>query len=143
MIGRIVQARLEENPLTAVCRSKGKQIIMMRPRWRKVFHDLIGNFSRTALVVLSIAVGVFSIGVIVGAYVIISNDMSASYAANNPMNIELRTTPFGNELVTVVKNMRGIKQAEGRQVFTMRVRIPGSGQMDDAQYGGHQRLFPR
>jgi len=101
---------------------------MMRPRWRKVFHDLTGSFSRTALVVLSIAVGVFSIGVIVGAYVIISHDMSASYAANNPMNIELRCYPFDNELVTTVKNMRGVKQAEGRRVFSMRARIPGSSQ---------------
>ncbi len=66
---------------------------MIRPRWRKVFHDLIGSFSRTALVVLSIAVGVFSIGVIVGAYVIISHDMSASYAANNPMNIRTAHHP--------------------------------------------------
>ncbi len=101
---------------------------MMRPRWRKVLHDLIDSFSRTTLVVLSIAVGVFSIGVIVGAYVIISHDMSASYAANNPMNIELRSAPFDNALVTVVKNMRGVKQAEGRRVFTMRARIPGSSQ---------------
>ncbi len=101
---------------------------MMRPRWRKVFHDLIDSFSRTALVVLSIAVGVFSIGVIVGAYVIISHDMSASYAANNPMNVELRSTPFDSELITMVKNMHGVKQAEGRNVFTMRARIPGSSQ---------------
>ena len=101
---------------------------MMRPRWRKVFHDLTGSFSRTALVVLSIAVGVFSIGVIVGAYVIISHDMSASYAANNPMNIELRSTPFDNELITTVRNMRGVKQAEGRNVFTIRARFPGSNQ---------------
>ena len=101
---------------------------MMRPRWRKVFHDLTGSFSRTALVVLSIAVGVFSIGVIVGAYVIISHDMSASYAANNPMNIELRSAPFDNELVTMVENMRGVNQAEGRRVFTIRARIPGSSQ---------------
>src|SRR5450759_46601 len=101
---------------------------MMRPRWRKVFHDLIGSFSRTALVVTSIAVGVFSIGVIVGAYVIISHDMSASYAANNTMNVELRTTPFDNELITTVKNMRGVKQAEGRNVFTIRARIPGNSQ---------------
>ena len=70
---------------------KGNKPKMMRPRWRKVMHDLVNNFSRTVLVVVSIAVGVFSIGVIVGAYVIISNDMSASYAANNPMNIDLRT----------------------------------------------------
>jgi putative ABC transport system permease protein len=101
---------------------------MMRPRWRKVLHDLTGSFSRTALVVLSIAVGVFSIGVIVGAYVIISRDMSASYAANNPMNIELRSEPFDNSLVTVVNNMRGVHQAEGRRVFSMRARIPGSSQ---------------
>jgi len=101
---------------------------MTRPRWRKVFHDLVGSFSRTALVVLSIAVGVFSIGVIVGAYVIISHDMSASYAANNPMNIELRTTPFDNSLITVVQDIQGVKQAEGRNVFAMRTRLPGSSQ---------------
>ena len=101
---------------------------MMRPRWRKVLHDLTGNFSRTALVVSSIAVGIFSIGVIVGAYVIISHDMSASYAANNPMNVELRSTPFDNSLVTIVKNLRGVKQAEGRTVFTIRARTPGSSQ---------------
>ncbi len=101
---------------------------MIRPRWRKVFHDLIGNFSRTALVVVSIAVGVFSIGVIIGAYVIISDDMSASYAANNPMNIELRTDPFDEDLLSTIEHMRGVEDAEGRRVFTMRVRTGEDGQ---------------
>ncbi len=59
----------------------------MRPRWRKVFSDLIDNKARTILVVFSIAVGVFAIGVIVGAYKIIEADMGVSYAANNPSNI--------------------------------------------------------
>jgi putative ABC transport system permease protein len=99
---------------------------MMRPRWRKVVHDLVGNFSRTALVVISITVGVFSIGVIVGAYFIISNDMSASYAANNPMNIEVRTTNFDNSLLTVVENMHTVQYVEGRRVFSMRIRVPGT-----------------
>src|SRR3989304_2376686 len=63
---------------------------IMKPRWRKVFHDLIDNKGRTLLVVFSIAVGVFSIGVIAGAYQIISNDMSVSYSANMPANIELQ-----------------------------------------------------
>ena len=102
---------------------------MMRPRWKKVLSDLIDNKFRTALVVFSIAVGVFSIGVIAGAYVIIANDMSASYAANNPMNVELRTTdPFTNDLVTTVKSMRGVAEAEGRRIFAMRVRIAGNTQ---------------
>src|SRR5512133_1195869 len=101
----------------------------MRPRWRKVFSDLFDNKLRTVLVVFSIAVGVFSIGVISGAYVIIGNDMSASYSANNPMNVELRAAnSFNNDLVTTVKSMRGVDDAEGRRIFAMRARVPGSQQ---------------
>ena len=43
----------------------------MRPRWRKVLKDLWTNYERTALVVLSITIGVFAVGVITGLYVII------------------------------------------------------------------------
>ena len=97
----------------------------MRPRWRKVLLDLWEHKGRTALVVLSIAVGVFSVGVIAGAYVIISNDMSASYAANRPANLEIRMADFDQELLTTVRNAQGIGQAEARRVFGMRVRPVG------------------
>ncbi|MCX6067398.1 MAG: ABC transporter permease, partial [Chloroflexi bacterium] len=83
----------------------------MRPRWRKVISDLFDNKLRTALVVFYIAVGVFSIGVISGAYVIIANDMSVT-----------------SDLVATVKAMRGVAEAEGRRIFAMRVRVPGSQQ---------------
>ena len=101
---------------------------MMRPRWHKVLHDLWDSKSRTALVVFSIAVGVFSIGVIVGAYVILSHDMGISYAANNPANIEIRAASFDSSLITTIQNLKGVKQAEGRRVFTMQARLPGSSQ---------------
>src|SRR5215207_1184604 len=99
----------------------------MKPRWRKVFHDLLDNKGRTLLVVFSIAVGVFSIGVIAGAYQIISNDMSASYASNRPANIELRMANFDDDVLTSVHNQHGVEEAEGRRVFNIRVRVPGSG----------------
>lgn len=99
---------------------------MMRPRWRKVFHDLWDNKARTLLVVFSIAVGVFSIGVIAGAYQIISNDMSVSYAANQPANVELRTVSFNDDVLTSIKNTRGVLDAEGRRVFNIRVRVVGT-----------------
>jgi len=98
----------------------------MKPRWRKVFHDLIDNKARTLLVVFSIAVGVFSIGVIAGAYQIISNDMSASYSANKPANVELRMTDFNEDVLSMIHNQRGVEDAEGRRVFNMRVRVPGT-----------------
>ena len=98
----------------------------MKPRWRKVIHDLLDNKARTLLVVLSIAVGVFSIGVIAGAYQIIANDMSASYSANKPANIELRMTDFDDDMLDLIHNQRGVEDAEARRVFNMRVRVPGT-----------------
>jgi putative ABC transport system permease protein len=98
----------------------------MKPRWRKVFHDLWDNKGRTLLVVFSIAVGVFSIGVIAGAYQIISNDMSVSYSANKPANVELRMADFDEDTLEMIHNQRGVADAEGRRVFNMRVRVPGT-----------------
>lgn len=98
----------------------------IRPRWRKVIHDLFDNKARTLLVVFSIAVGVFSIGVIAGTYVIISNDMSASYAANVPANIELRMADFDDSTLESVRDHHGIDEAEGRRVFSIRARVQGS-----------------
>ncbi len=98
----------------------------MRPRWRKVFHDLWDSKARTLLVVFSIAVGVFSIGVISGAYMIISNDMGESYAANNPANIELRMVNFDESTLASLRNSRGVKDAEARRVFNIRVRLAGA-----------------
>ena len=98
----------------------------MKPRWRKVLHDLWDNKARTLLVVLSIAVGVFSIGVIAGAYQIISNDMSVSYSANKPANVELRMTDFDEDTLEMIQNQRGVEETEGRRVFNIRVRVPGT-----------------
>ena len=98
----------------------------MKPRWRKVIHDLLDNKGRTLLVVLSIAVGVFSIGVIAGAYQIIANDMSVSYSANNPANVELRMGNFNQDMLDLIHNQDGVEDAEGRRVFNIRVRVPGT-----------------
>ncbi len=99
---------------------------MMKPRWRKVLHDLIDNKARTLLVVFSIAVGVFSIGVIAGAYQIISRDMSVSYSSNAPANIELRMTNFDEAMLDSIRNQPNVKDAEARRVFNIRVRVPGT-----------------
>jgi len=98
----------------------------MKPRWRKVLHDLFDNKGRTLLVVFSIAVGVFSIGVISGAYEIISNDMGISYSANQPANIELRMSNFDDDVLASIKNQRDVKVAEARRIFNVRVRVPGT-----------------
>ena len=49
---------------------------MLRPRWRKVLRDLFSSKTRTLLVVLSIAIGVFAVGIIVSSRTIIERDMN-------------------------------------------------------------------
>src|SRR5512138_352361 len=99
----------------------------MKPRWRKVIHDLLDNKARTLLVVFSIAVGVFSIGVIAGAYQIIGTDLKASYSAVKPANIELRMAQnFDDDLLEMISNRDGVAQAEARRAFNIRVQGTGT-----------------
>lgn len=40
---------------------------MLRARWYKVINDLFGNKTRTLLIVLSMSVGLFALGIILSA----------------------------------------------------------------------------
>lgn len=95
----------------------------LRPRWRKLIADLWENKTRTLLVVISIAIGVFAVGMIAGAYVIIGHDMSASFAASNPANIEMRVTPMNEDLVKAIRRLDGVQEVEGRRTVSVRVKV--------------------
>ena len=95
---------------------------LLKPRWRKVFSDLWDDRTRTGLVVASIAVGVFAIGMIISAYVILSADINRSYASVNPPNISVWTDPFNDDLIRAVKKLPGVKDVEGRRIIRIRVR---------------------
>jgi putative ABC transport system permease protein len=95
---------------------------LLKPRWRKVFSDLWDDKTRTALVVASIAVGAFAIGVIISAYVILGQDINRSYAAVNPPNIQIQTDPFDKDLVHAVERLPGVKEAEGRRIIAIRAK---------------------
>ncbi|MBN1640800.1 MAG: FtsX-like permease family protein [Anaerolineae bacterium] len=95
---------------------------MLRPRWRKVLADLWSNRLRTLLVVASIGVGVFAIGVIAGTYTMIQHDLADSYAATHPSNIVLSTAPFDPGFADAIARMDGVAQAEGRRHVSLTLR---------------------
>src|SRR4051812_18328481 len=96
---------------------------MVSPRWRKVIRDLVSNKTRTLLVVLSIAVGVFAVGMIVSSRIIIERDMNGGLRAVNTYNAALSTDLVGDDLVQAVRHTRGVKEAEGRRIFTVKVQV--------------------
>ncbi len=95
---------------------------LLRPRWSKVFSDLWGDRTRTLLVVLSISTGVFAVGMIMSAYMILDEDVNRGYAAINPPNIVLQTDPFDQDLVHAIENVPGVHEVQGRYLVDVRAR---------------------
>jgi putative ABC transport system permease protein len=96
---------------------------MIRTRWKKVWKDLWGNKVRTILVVSSIFIGVFSVGMSISLYRVIEEDLNTSYAASNPDHAQLWTTPFDAEFLDVIRRMPEIAYADARQVTSVKLRI--------------------
>jgi putative ABC transport system permease protein len=88
-------------------------------RWRKAIRDLGTHPLRTALVVLSIAVGVFAVGTIAGSSALLRSNLRDGYAASRPASAALFLAPFDTDLVEVVRDMPGIAEAEGRRSVTV------------------------
>ena len=99
---------------------------LLRPRWSKVLADLWDNKLRTLLVVASIAVGVFSIGMIVSAYIILDSDIDGSFESAAPANIEITTDPFEEDFIRIIERVPGVAVVEGRQIMGIRTSTDGS-----------------
>jgi putative ABC transport system permease protein len=96
---------------------------MFSPRWRKVLRDLWNNKVRTLLVVMSIAVGVFAVGVIVSTQIIMTQDLGASYAATDPASATIFVSPFDDEVVNTARHVEGVRAAEGRRSVSVRLKV--------------------
>ena len=92
---------------------------MRSVRWRKALRDLGTHKLRTALVVLSIAVGVFAVGTIAGANALLRTNLRDGYAASLPASATLYLAPFDASLVEATRDMRGVADAEGRRSLTV------------------------
>jgi putative ABC transport system permease protein len=98
---------------------------MLQPRWKKILGDLWSNKTRTLLVVLSIFIGVFAIGVIVNARHVLSRELDRQYASSKPAHATISVPAgddFGDDLLQSIRNMDAVAEAEGRRTLNVRVR---------------------
>jgi putative ABC transport system permease protein len=102
----------------------------MRPRWRKIIADLWGNIARFILVTLSLAVGMFAVGMIAGGYVMTLENMENGYKAINPANIRIGTSGFDQNLVERVLRLDGVTEAQGEKKIFAQMRT-GEGEWQD------------
>ena len=90
---------------------------MFSTKWRKVIRDLGGNLTRTILVVVSIAVGVFAIGMIMGTNEVIGSDLPEAYEEINPAYAEVYTDLFDVNLLPIAAQVDGVAEVDARREF--------------------------
>jgi putative ABC transport system permease protein len=94
---------------------------MLNPRWRKVIRDLWSNKTRTVLVVLAIAVGVFAFGSVFITQKVFIADMTAQYRASNAAAIIMNIDSFDDDLVRWARRQEEVVAAQGRAVYPVKL----------------------
>lgn len=98
--------------------------MMIRPRWRKLFRDLWLNRSRTILVIMSIAVGVFAVGVIATSRTILSEQLNAAFLATDPASgLFLTFNSFDEDVVETIESMNEVAAADARRMISVRAKL--------------------
>jgi putative ABC transport system permease protein len=91
--------------------------------WQKIWRDLTNNKARTALVVISTAVGVFALGLVFGLYGVLRARIMGSYQASIPAHVTLWGGSFDRNAVEAVERERGVAAAEGEMGGSFRWKL--------------------
>lgn len=95
---------------------------MTAPRWQKMLSDLWGSRMRTLMVVASISVGLFAIGIIANIYAVVAKDMRSGYIAVNAASIYIQSSLFDDDMVNALRRVEGVREAEGARLVDLRVK---------------------
>src|SRR5881396_2445431 len=96
---------------------------MHQVRLRKIVRELAANRSRTALTVLSIAVGLFAVSLTFRTQAILSRNVLDSYTPTVPAAIVVQVLPVDPQLATTIRNVPGVRSVEGLSHISARVKI--------------------
>jgi putative ABC transport system permease protein len=95
--------------------------MMLSPRWHKVIRDLWSNKTRTILVVLAIAVGVFAFGSVFITEDVLLAEMNSQYRAVKPSTITFFISSFDDNLVRWAHRQEEVADAQGRAVYLVQL----------------------
>jgi putative ABC transport system permease protein len=95
---------------------------VLSPRLAKIVRDLSSNLPRTSLVVLSIAVGIFATGAILGARQVLLREFEVDLAASQKASITFAVSGADQSLIDRVAAHESVVVANGRRLHYARIR---------------------
>ena len=103
----------------------------LKPRWRKVLVDFWENKARLALVIASIFIGVYAIGMIRITSTILPANLQKTYENSIPANITIITDGFDQDLIDAINRIEDVANADGRKTISVRARVLGEERWDN------------
>ncbi|HSM23476.1 MAG TPA: FtsX-like permease family protein [Anaerolineaceae bacterium] len=91
---------------------------------KKIIADLLVNKARSILVALSIAVGIFAVGIMINAKIIVKHDMELDYFSTNPHTARLYTQDFEDNLLEILRGLPEIESVDAS--YNLWVKIASS-----------------
>ncbi len=102
---------------------------MLSPRWKKVLRDITSNRARTLLVIASIVVGIFAVGVVQHIRVVVIGEMQKAYRESNSAHATIVAAGINDDLLEVIRRMSKIEGAQGEKSTSVSVEVtPGTWQ---------------
>jgi putative ABC transport system permease protein len=86
--------------------------------WQKVLADFSSNKTRTFLMVLTIALGVFALGFIGNIQAMMNHDMDADFTSANPAEARVYAGVITDDWVRAMGKVPGVRTAQGRSQVT-------------------------
>jgi putative ABC transport system permease protein len=95
----------------------------MSTRWKKVLRDITGYRGRALALLIALSVGIFTVGTMLGAYGIVSREITVNYAETNPASATIDVDAVTPSVLSTARSFPGIAVAEPRAVVEARAKI--------------------
>jgi len=93
-------------------------------RWRKIANDIATEKGRASAMVVALAVSLFGVGSVLGAYSILGREMASNYLGTNPASAAIDLDrPIDASLLEEVRHLPGIADAQAGEIVTARVKV--------------------
>jgi putative ABC transport system permease protein len=112
---------------------------MIRTRWKKVLIDLWRSRTRTLIVALAIAVGVYAVGVVLNTREMVVREYRSDQDGAQLPSAIFYTSPFDDDVAERIAEVPGVAAAEGRYIVRTRVYDPAAS--PPGEEAGNQRDF--
>jgi putative ABC transport system permease protein len=92
-------------------------------RWKKALRDATEYRGRALALFIALSLGIFTVGTMLGAYGIVSREITVNYAQSNPASATIEVDEVTPSVLAIARQFPGVAVAEARAVVEARAKV--------------------